>query len=43
MVADNEKVLLELHARYQDLKDFLPSVTSDIPSTVKEVVDDLDL
>ncbi|KAF5314383.1 hypothetical protein D9619_011792 [Psilocybe cf. subviscida] len=43
MAADNEKVFQELHARYQDLKDFLPSVTSDIPSTVKEVVDDLDL
>ncbi|KAF5312216.1 hypothetical protein D9619_003683 [Psilocybe cf. subviscida] len=42
VAADNEKILRQLHARYQDLKDFSLSMSSDIPKTVQDDVNDLD-
>ncbi|KAF5317932.1 hypothetical protein D9619_012219 [Psilocybe cf. subviscida] len=43
VAADNEKVLKQLHARYQDLKDFSLSMSSDIPKAVQDDVNDLDV
>ncbi|KAF5314244.1 hypothetical protein D9619_011788 [Psilocybe cf. subviscida] len=44
VVADNESVLRQLQARYQELKAVLPSLTRhDIPEPVHEVVNDLNI
>ncbi|KAF5314461.1 hypothetical protein D9619_011746 [Psilocybe cf. subviscida] len=43
IAADNKKALEGLDARYQDLKEFLLSISTNIPKTVRQVVHELDL
>ncbi|KAF5314382.1 hypothetical protein D9619_011791 [Psilocybe cf. subviscida] len=43
VAADNERVLKQLHARYQDLKEFLLCISPDTPKAVQDDVNGLDL